>query len=96
MIAAGWSDPTLAASVREQLAAWFRLLTDVARREEARLGDLGPFTPEDVAALMGLPFLGAEAAILLGMPEEAVPARSALRKIGRLLRDVDESRGIGG
>ena len=96
MIAAGWSDPTLAASVREQLAAWFRLLTDVARREEARLGDLGPFSPEDVAALMGLPFLGAEAAILLGMPEEAVPARSALRKIGRLLRDLEESRGIGG
>ena len=52
MIAAGWSDPALAASVREQLGGWFRLLTDVARREERRVGDLGPFTPEEVGALM--------------------------------------------
>jgi len=88
MIAAGWSDPTLAASVREQMAGWFRLLTDVARREERRTGTLGPFTPEEVAALMGLPFIGAEATILLGMPESEVPTRAALRKIGVLLRDL--------
>jgi AcrR family transcriptional regulator len=88
MIAAGWSDPTVAASVREQLMGWFRLLTDVARREERRVGSLGPFTPEEVAALMGLPFMGAEAAILLGMREEDVPTRSALRKIGAVLRDL--------
>jgi len=91
MIAAGWSDPTLAASVREQLGGWFRLLTEVARREEQRVGSLGPFTPEEVAALMGLPFLGAEAAILLGIPESEVPTRSALRKIGVLLRDLGTS-----
>jgi hypothetical protein len=91
MIAAGWSDPTLAASVREQLGGWFRLLADVARREERRTGSLGPFTPEEVAALMGLPFMGAEAAILLGIPESEVPTRSALRKIGVLLRDLGTS-----
>ena len=88
MIAAGWSDPTLATSVRGQLGGWFRLLTDVARREERRVGSLGPFTPEEVAALMALPFLGAEAAILLGIPESEVPTRVALRKIGVLLRDL--------
>ncbi len=89
MIAAGWSDPLLAASVREQLGGWFRLLADVARREEARRGALGPFTPEEVSALMGLPFLGAEAAILLGFDEAELPSRSALRKIGALLRGLE-------
>lgn len=88
MIAAGWSDETLATSVREQLRGWFQLLTDVARREERRTGNLGPFTPEEVGALMGLPFMGAEAAILLGFPESEVPTRAALRKIGILLRDL--------
>jgi AcrR family transcriptional regulator len=89
MIAAGWSDPALAARVREQLIGWFRLLTEVARREERRTGSLGPFTPEEVAALMGVPFMGAEATILLGMPESEVPTRSALRKIGVVLRGLE-------
>jgi AcrR family transcriptional regulator len=88
MIAAGWSDATLAASVREQLRGWFQLLATVARREQERGGNLGPFEPEEVAALMGLPFLGAEAAILLGFPESEVPTRAALRKIGLVLRDL--------
>jgi AcrR family transcriptional regulator len=92
MIAAGWSDPTVAASVRGQLSGWFRLLAEVARREERRTGTLGPFTPEEVAALMSLPFLGAEAAILLGIPESEVPTRAALRKIGVVLRDLAGDR----
>ena len=53
-------------------------------REAERMGGLGPFTPEEVSMLMGLPFMGAEAAILLGMDEREFPARSALRKIGAL------------
>jgi hypothetical protein len=89
MIAAGWSDAIVATSVRELLAGWFRLLTDVARREQQRNGGLGPFTPEEVAALMGIPFLGAESAILLGIPESELPTRSALRKIGIVLRDLE-------
>jgi AcrR family transcriptional regulator len=88
MIAAGWSDAVVATSVRELLAGWFRLLTDVARREEKRSGGLGPFSPEEVAALMGLPFLGTESVILLGIPESDLPARSALRKVGLLLQQI--------
>ena len=88
MVAAGWSDPTVAASVRDLLAGWFGLLADVARREQARGNGLGPFSPEEVAALMGLPFMGAEATILLGFTESALPARSALRKVGALLRNL--------
>ena len=93
MIAAGWSDPTLAAAVREQLGGWFRLLTEVARRRADALGNLGPFTPEEVAALMGLPFLGAEGTILLGFTESELPARQALRKIGAVLRQMEEASG---
>ena len=88
MVAAGWSDETVAAAVRGLLAGWYRLLADVARREAERVGGLGPFTPEEVSMLMGLPFMGAEAAILLGMDEREFPARSALRKIGALIRDA--------
>jgi AcrR family transcriptional regulator len=95
MIAAGWSDPVVATSVRELVNGWFALLTDVARREEQRTGRLGPFTAEEVAALMGLPFLGAESAILLGIPESDLPTRSALRKIGIVLRDLgDATEGV--
>lgn len=87
MIAAGWSDPVIAAAVREQLAGWFRLLTDVARQQPQHLGI---FEPEEVGALMALPFLGAESGILLGFDEQEVPARSALRKVGFALRSLED------
>ncbi len=90
MIAAGWSDAELAAAVRKVGGDWYTLLAEVAEREGHRLGGLGPFTPAEVAALMGLPFWGAEAAILLGFPESILPARSALRKIGVLIRSFEE------
>jgi AcrR family transcriptional regulator len=67
MIAAGWSDPEVATSVREMIGGWFRILADVARREQERGANLGGFTPDEVAALMGTPFLGAEELILLGI-----------------------------
>jgi hypothetical protein len=37
---------------------------------------------------MSTPFLGAEELILLGVKEETLPAQSALRKIGALLRHI--------
>ena len=90
MIAAGWSDPEVAASVRQVVGGWYRLLTEVARREQERGVDLGGFTPEEVAALMGMPFIGAEEMILLGVTEETLPMRSALRKVGAILRRIAE------
>jgi AcrR family transcriptional regulator len=90
MIAAGWSDPEVAAAVRGMIGAWPSLLADVARREEERGGDLAGFTPDEIGALMGIPFLGAEELILLGIPESTLPMRSALRKVGALLRRVGE------
>jgi AcrR family transcriptional regulator len=93
MIAAGWSDPEVAATVREMIGGWYRVLADVARREEERGVDLGDFTPDEVAALMGTPFLGAEELILLGVTESTLPIRSALRKVSVLLRHVTRNDG---
>ena len=39
MIAAGWSDAEVAAAVREMVGGWYRVLADVARREEERGGE---------------------------------------------------------
>jgi AcrR family transcriptional regulator len=91
MIAAGWSDAEVAASVRDMLGGWVRLLTDVAGREQERGVDLFGFTPDEVAVLMGTPFLGAEEYILLGVTETTMPIRSALRKVGVILRRIGES-----
>ena len=91
MIAAGWSDPEVAAAVRGYVGAWYGLLADVAARASERLGGLGPFSPAEVSALMGLPFMGAEGMILLGFAEPDLPARSALRKVGALIRAYEEA-----
>jgi AcrR family transcriptional regulator len=90
MVAAGWSDPEVAAAVREFIGGWYRLLAEVAERVSGQRGGLGPFTPSEVAALMGLPFLGAESVILLGVPESELPTRSALRKLGEVIRTFEE------
>jgi hypothetical protein len=71
------------------LGGWYGLLAEVATREVEHGADFGEFTPNEVAALMGTPFLGAEELILLGVTEAALPMRSALRKVGKLLQKVE-------
>jgi AcrR family transcriptional regulator len=88
MIAAGWSDPEIAAAVRSYLDGWFALLRDVATGAAARLGLAGALEPDHIAALVGAAFLGVEAAILLGFRDEQV--RGALRAIGAVLRHLEE------
>ena len=39
---------------------------------------------------MGLPFMGAESSILLGFDEATLPVRSALRRIGDVIRNLEE------
>jgi AcrR family transcriptional regulator len=91
LIAAGWSDPEIARAVWDQLRGWYQLLATVAETAADVLGGLGPFTPAEVGALAGLPFIGAEATILLGIGENELPARSALRKVGSLIRVMEEA-----
>jgi AcrR family transcriptional regulator len=90
MLAAGWSNAELGTAVRELLGGWFALLTEVAREAEHRHGPLGPLTAEEVATLVGTAFIGAEALLLLGFDREVLPIRSALRRVGVLIRQLEE------
>jgi AcrR family transcriptional regulator len=90
MIAAGWSTPAMAEKVRAMQQGWYDLLTEVATDAERRLGALGPFTPGEIATLIGLTFIGGEALLLLGFERHQIPIRSALRRVGQAIRDVEE------
>jgi AcrR family transcriptional regulator len=92
MVAAGWSNAEVRDAVRELLGGWYGLLTEVAREAERRHGGLGPFTAEEVATLIGTTFIGAEALLLLGFDRQVMPIRSALRRIGVLIRQLEEGR----
>jgi len=93
MIAAGWSDPEIASEARRNLRGWYDLLVQVATQAAERLGGLGALEPAEAAALAGHVFLGAEAMILLGFTEQEMPSRSALRKVGELLRTLEPTKG---
>ena len=82
MIAAGWSDPRIAGAVRENLQGWYDLLRGLAEEAGRTFGGLGPFTPAEVASLVGNAFIGSEALILLGFESPRVPIRAALRRVG--------------
>jgi AcrR family transcriptional regulator len=93
MIAAGWSSPQVGDAVRELLGGWYRLLAQVAREAEQKYGPLGPFTPEEVATLIANAFIGAEAVLLLGFDRQVMPVRSALRRLGLVIRAFEEGPG---
>jgi len=90
MLAAGWSNAEVGTAVRELLGGWFALLAEVAREAERRHGPIGPFTAEEVATLVGTTFIGAEALLLLGFDREVLPIRAALRRVGVLIRQLEE------
>jgi AcrR family transcriptional regulator len=90
MLAAGWSNAELGAAVRELLGGWVALLAEVAREAERRHGPLGPFTAEELATLVGSAFFGSESLLLLGFDREVLPIRSALRRVGMLIRQLEE------
>jgi AcrR family transcriptional regulator len=90
MIAAGWSNAEVGAAVRELLGGWVALLAEVAGEAERRHGPLDPFTAEEVATLVASAFFGSEALILLGFDREVLPVRSALRRVGVLIRQLEE------
>jgi AcrR family transcriptional regulator len=93
MIAAGWSNRQVGDAVRELLGGWFKLLADVAREAERRYGPLGPFTADEVATLVTTSFIGSEALLLLGFDRQLMPIRSALRRIGLVIRALEEGPG---
>jgi AcrR family transcriptional regulator len=86
LIAASWADAPIAKVVRVGLLGWIDLIAGLVRRAERELGGLGPFSAEEVAALIGSAFLGAESHYLLGLEKKDVPVRQALRRFGDLIR----------
>ncbi len=52
------------------------------RRKRRRFGGLGPFTPQEVATLIGSAFIGSEAMLLLGFDRHQLPIRASLRRVG--------------
>jgi AcrR family transcriptional regulator len=92
MIAAGWSNAEIGDAVRELLGGWYALLIEVAREAEQRLGELGPFTAEELATLICNAFLGSEALLLLGFDRQIMPIRAALRRVGVLIRQLEEAQ----
>ena len=92
MIAAGWSNREVCDAVRELVGGWVALLAEVAREAERRHGTLGPFTAEELATLTASAFFGSEALLLLGFDREVLPIRSALRRVGVLIRQLEEGR----
>jgi AcrR family transcriptional regulator len=90
MIAAGWSDTAVGPQVLDLIRTWLTVLEAVAREAEERFGGLGPFTADEVAALIGLSFLGGEAVILLDDPTWSGKVRAALRSVGKLIRAAEE------
>ena len=86
LTAASWSDPAVAKVVRAGLITWFDLITGLASKAERELGSLGPLPAEEVAALIGCAFMGAESLYLLGGEKKGVPVRKALRRFGDLIR----------
>lgn len=86
LIAASWVDPAVAKVVKTGLLGWYELLSGLVRKAHELRGTLGPFTVEEVAALIGSAFIGAESVHLLGVEKRGVPVRPSLRRVGDLIR----------
>ena len=90
MMAAGWSSDVVGAEVRFMLFGWNRVLRQLVRSAEQSGMRFDVFTSEDLVALISAAFLGAESMILLGLEADGIPLRAALRKIGRVIRALEE------
>lgn len=91
LMAASWADSAVAKMIQTGIAGWFRLIAELAQRAERKFGGLGPFTADEVAALISNAFIGAESLYLLGMEKKGVPVRQALRRFGDLIRIAEST-----
>ncbi len=93
MMAAGWSSDALGKEIRDIFGGWLAVLTGLAREAEELGVKVPGLSAEEVAALVAVAFVGAESWILVGMEDDDVPLRTALRKLGDLIRIAEEGRG---
>jgi AcrR family transcriptional regulator len=90
MMAAGWSSDLIGKEVAVMLCGWNDVLSGLAADAHDAGLIFGSFAVEDVVALTSAAFLGAESMILLGLEDESIPLREALRKIGLLIKAFEE------
>ncbi|SMX23365.1 TetR/AcrR family transcriptional regulator [Boseongicola aestuarii] len=95
LTAAGWSNPAIGAAVRSAYADWRNLILTLTRQVEEKTGSLGPFSAEDIGALVSAAFIGSEAAIMLDYESPEIPFRQALRRFGKVI-EFYESLDVGG
>jgi AcrR family transcriptional regulator len=95
LIAASWADAPVAKVIRAGIMGWLDLITGLARRAEREFGGLGPFSAEEVAAMIANAFIGAESHYLLGLEKKGIPVRQALRRFGDLIRIAEGSSSTG-
>jgi AcrR family transcriptional regulator len=89
LVAASWADSPIAKVIQAGIMGWVTLITELARRAERDFGGLGPFTADEVAALVANAFIGAESHYLLGIEKKGIPVRQSLRRFGDLIRIVE-------
>ena len=85
LIAVGWSNSQIGDAVRQSLTRWRELHVRLAEEFAEKIGGLGPFEAEDIAALVGTAFIGTETYLLLGSEARDLPVRRALRRVGKLI-----------
>ena len=93
LTAAGWSNPAIRAAVKAGYAEWRDLIQKLAREMEEKTGSLGPFSVEDIGALVSAAFIGAEAAIMLDYESPDIPFRDALRRFGKVIEMFESTKG---
>lgn len=92
LIAASWSDPEIKKIVLPAQLGWNALLTEMAERVGAEIGGFGPFSPKELAALVASAFIGGESLILLGVEKHDFPVRECLRRVGDLIRILEQQK----
>lgn len=92
LAAAGWADREVGEVVRASLLGWTRLVTEVARKFEKKVGGFGPLSAEDVGALISNAFIGAESLTLTGIEGGGIPIRQSLRRVGALIRALEQAK----
>lgn len=90
LMAAGWANPEIGRVVRNGTMGWMKLITKLAQEAQDSHGSFAPFAPEDIAALVAAAFLGAEANLLLGLEDEGLPIRRALRRFSDVIRMFEQ------
>ena len=91
MMAAGWSSDRIGKEVAEMLRGWSAVLKQLASEASTSGLGMGHLAAEEIAALTSAVFLGAESMILLGLEDEVIPLRKALRGVGKTIRHIEES-----